>query len=321
MGMGGLHSQESKENHTEGGGYILADWDVASYYPAIILNCGLYPKQMGIAFLEVYRNIVNDRLSAKANGDKVKSEALKITINGAFGKLGSKYSSMYAPELMVQVTVTGQLSLLMLIASLELKGIPIVSANTDGIVIKCPVNKESTMIEVINKWEIVTGFDMERNDYSALYSRDVNNYIAIKSNGTVKTKGCFTPPDLKKNPSNEICNNAVIKYLTAGVPLIETIESCKDFTKFITARQVNGGAIKDGKFLGKSVRWYYSKKTRTAITYKDKGDQVPKSIGANPVMDLPTEFPKDIDYGWYLKESQELLKNIGINITGQMDLL
>ena len=39
----------------------------------------------------------------------------KIQINGSFGKLGSKYSLLYAPDLLLQTTITGQLALLMLI--------------------------------------------------------------------------------------------------------------------------------------------------------------------------------------------------------------
>lgn len=62
----------------------------------------------------------------------------KIVLNGTFGKLGSKYSFLYSPNLMIQVTITGQLALLMLIEALEAAGISVVSANTDGIVSRCP---------------------------------------------------------------------------------------------------------------------------------------------------------------------------------------
>jgi DNA polymerase elongation subunit (family B) len=138
MGIGGLHSSEQKAIHYATDDTILVDRDVASYYPAIILNTGMYPEQMGPNFLTVYRDIVRQRLDAKKRGDKVAADSLKITINGTFGKLGSPWSTLYAPNLLIQVTVTGQLALLMLIERLELRGIPVVSANTDGLVIKCP---------------------------------------------------------------------------------------------------------------------------------------------------------------------------------------
>lgn len=316
LGMGGLHSTEKAMVLKQTNGTVICDWDVASYYPAIILNCGYYPERLGTTFLDVYRGIVEERLIAKKNGDKIKADALKITINGAFGKLGSKYSTLYAPELMIQVTVTGQLSLLMLIVDLELNGISVKSANTDGIVLSYPVGREKKAQDIIHAWEAKTGFVMERSDYQALYSKDVNNYIAVKDDGKVKTKGCFSQSDLKKNPVTDICSIAIIEHLTKGTDLIEAIKSCNDFTKFITVRQVNGGAVKDGKKLGKSIRWYYSKNSKSGIYYST-GNQVPKSISAVPVMDLPEEFPNDINYEWYLKEAKELMNFLGLNMSGQ----
>lgn len=321
MGMGGLHSTEKSSHHIATGKELICDWDVASYYPNIILNCELYPKHLGRVFLDVYRKIVEERLEAKHAGDKVKSESLKITINGSFGKLGSPYSVLYSPELMIQVTVTGQLALLMLIDKLEHNGIPVVSGNTDGIVIKCPMAKENLMVEIIKWWETLTRFEMERNDYSGLYSRDVNNYIAVKTDGKVKTKGCFAPASLNKNPQNEICNEALIKYLTTGVEFEETILSCKDIRKFVTVRSVKGGAVygwgNAQKYLGKAVRWVYTANNRNTIRYKSNNNTVARTLGAQPVMDLPDEFPTNIDYDWYIRECKELLSDIGVVKRGQ----
>ena len=306
MGMGGLHSTESSCYHITNAKYVLYDFDVSSYYPEIILRLGLYPKQLGKTFLDVYSGIVAERLDAKHSGNKVKADVLKIVINGSFGKLGSPYSALYAPELMVQVTVTGQLCLLMLIAMLEDSGIPVTSGNTDGIVIKCPIEKESQMKQIVNKWEDLTGFSMENTIYAGVYSRDVNNYIAIKYNGDVKTKGCFSGSKLGKNPQNEICNIAMIEYLCNGTDFEETIRTCKDITKFISARTVKGGAIYKKNYLGKAIRWYYAKGSKEAIYYKTNNNQVARTLGSKPIMDLPERFPDDIDYDWYIQECYNL---------------
>lgn len=320
MGMGGLHSTEKSVHYIADNNTLICDWDVASYYPAIILNCGLYPKQLGTVFLDVYQELVTARLAGKKAKNMVIADSLRIAINGSFGKLGSPYSALYSPELLVQVTVTGQLSLLMLIEMLEENKISVVSGNTDGIVIKCPKSKETEMVSIIEQWQTITGFTMERSDYSGIYNRDVNNYIAVKAEGKIKTKGCFSSGGLQKNPTNEICNTAVIKYLTEGIDFEETIRDCKDITKFLTVRTVKGGAVKNGKLLGKAIRWYYSASVKGTINYKTNNNTVPRSFGAKPYMDSPSEFPTDIDYNWYVKESKELLKDVGINITGQMDL-
>ena len=169
MGIGGLHSTEKSTSHQSDSDYVLIDSDVASFYPSIILRCKLFPKHMGPAFLEVYQTIIDRRLEAKRSGDKVVNESLKIVLNGSFGKFGSKYSILYSPDLLIQTTLTGQLALLQLIEQLELAGISVVSANTDGVVAKCPRAKRDLMAAIVGIWEFFTCFEMEATEYSALY--------------------------------------------------------------------------------------------------------------------------------------------------------
>ncbi|NRC54199.1 hypothetical protein [Neoaquamicrobium sediminum] len=283
LGIGGLHSSEKSTCHVAGDDYILVDRDVASYYPAIIINQNLHPKQMGFAFQKVYRSIVARRLNAKKDAKLAKEEikqlkealkgsnsnggpslmeerlaellavadeatvsadSLKITINGSFGKFGSKWSALYAPQLLIQTTITGQLSLLMLIHRLERAGIEVVSANTDGIVIKCHRDDVELMERIIRKWEADTRFETEATEYAALYSRDVNNYIAVKPDGSAKRKGVYGTTTLDKNPQNEICADAVVAFLTKKTPLHKTIRDCRDITKFVTVRTVQGERLR-----------------------------------------------------------------------------
>lgn len=311
MGIGGLHSSEKSVAHVCDGTFVLVDRDVTSYYPSIILNEGLYPANLGEDFLDVYRTLVNRRLEAKRSGDKSTADSLKITINGSFGKLGSKWSVLYSPKLLIQVTVTGQLALLMLIERLEVAGIPVVSANTDGVVIRCPIDMQGRLEEIVAAWERATGFETEETRYKALYSRDVNNYIAVKHDGTTKTKGVFAPVGLQKNPANSVVAEAVIAYLTKGEDPSTTIAACDDVRKFVTVRTVKGGGVQGDTYLGKVVRWYYSAGSPGPIQYRSNGNKVSRSDGAGVLMELGG-FPSDIDYGWYAKEAQTVLSDIGV---------
>ena len=265
MGIGGLHSSETTVAHYTDAFNILIDKDVTSYYPFIILNQGLAPKHLGQPFLQVYRSIVERRLAAKRAKNKVVADSLKIVINGSFGKLGSKYSILYAPDLLIQTTVTGQLSLLMLIERLELANIPVVSANTDGIVIKCPRAAQHVMDAIVKQWEADTNFETEENRYMGLFSRDVNNYIAVKQKfdeekklwievpDGMKGKGAYANPwsskknmaeRLHKNPAATICVEAVSEFLTRGTSIVTTIRAAQDISKFVAVRSVKGGAVK-----------------------------------------------------------------------------
>lgn len=310
IGIGGLHSQESEVAHHEDNDYVLLDRDVASYYPTLMLNLKLFPSAFGDTFQTVYRNILSTRLEAKSSGNKTVADSLKIVLNGTFGKTSNVYSSLYSPDLMIATTLTGQLSLLMLIEAVEYIGCEVVSANTDGVVIKAPRSLKPTLDNLVAQWEKRTNLETEETLYTSLYSRDVNNYIAIKPDG-VKTKGVYAPDGLNKNPQAPICVEAATQYLLNGIPYEETITSSGDMTRFVTVRRVTGGAVKDGINIGKAIRWYYSTDNKNPITYLKNGNIVPRSEGAKPCLDLPTEFPTDIDYQWYIAETKDILVSIG----------
>lgn len=319
VGIGGLHSCEKSVTHKSSAKVKIKDKDVASYYPRIILNNDLAPKHIGKPFLDIYNSIVERRLKAKRSGDKVTNESLKITINGSFGKFGSKWSVLYSPDLMLQVTITGQLTLLMLIERLELAGIPVISGNTDGIVLAVPVDKEDLAESICEDWEFDTGYELETNNYVSLHSRDVNNYIAIKED-SCKGKGAYADQRdhyyrLRSNPNCEIATDAAIEYIRKRTPLEDTVKSCTDITKFTTIRTVNGGATKGGELIGKAIRWYYGSEELDAIYYSTNGNKVPKSEGAVPLMVLPEKLPSDIDYNWYIAEAEKRLKEIGVIYT------
>jgi len=349
LGMGGLHSTEKKISHKATDEIILADNDVESFYPRIILNQKLFPQHLGEAFLQVYNQIVETRIHAKAQaaackkaGDKAGAkkwktiaDSLKITINGSFGKLGNKYSTLYAPQLMLQVTITGQLVLLMLIEMLEDAGISVISGNTDGIVSKYHKDRHNDVRAIIAEWEKRTNFKTEETRYSAVYSRDVNSYVAIKTDGGdeearflderlgVKTKGAYCERGsslnsiLSKNPEALVCSDAVISFLKNGTSIEKTIKECKDIRRFISVKNVKGGGVKDGVYLGKVVRWYYPKGETGFISYEASGNKVGTTDGARPLMDLPEELPNDIDYDWYINKAVEMLYQCGAKKAAQ----
>jgi hypothetical protein len=320
MGIGGLHSSEESISHYADEHTLLVDNDMTSFYPYLILIMGLFPKHIGVIFLKVYELIVNKRVAAKKDGFKIIADCLKIVINGTYGKLGDKFSFLYSPDLLIQVTMTGQLLLLMLIETQELAGFSVISANTDGVVTKCPIHRKKELDSLIALWEIKTGFNTEETQYKAIYSRDVNNYVAIKTDGKIKGKGAFANPwgdakekveQLKKNPQTPICVEAVYAKLLHNSPIEKTIRNEKDFRKFISVREVKGGGVKNGEYLGKVVRWYYADNETGEIVYAKTGNKVAKSDNAKPIMQFPKNSPIDINYNWYINEAESMLCDIG----------
>jgi hypothetical protein len=314
FGIGGLHSQEKKQAVICDDDHILAERDVASMYPNIILGQGMHPKSLGPTFVDVYRGIVERRLKAKRDGDKATADSLKLVINSSFGLFGSKYAYLYSPELMIQVTITGQLCLLMLIERTEAAGAMVVSANTDGVVSLCPKDRYAALEEACFDWEMQTGLELEETRYSGLYNRDVNSYIAVKPDGSVKGKGAFAAPNMMKNPQFVIINEALYAYLSKGTPIDQTINACSDVTKFLMVRSVTGGAVWGDEYLGKAVRFYYSKDLgdEDCIRYAKNGNKVPMSDAARPMMQLADSVPHDVDRQRYVRIANDCLKDFGL---------
>lgn len=355
LGIGGLHSTEANRKVISDNEYVLVDADVASQYPSIIMKLGLYPKALGPEFLTIYKGAIDARLQAKAEAKVLKEQEQtsavkerlkmlavqdkggKIQLNGVYGKLGSIFSVLYAPHLLIATTLTGQLSLLMLIEAAEEFGIHIVSANTDGVVFKVPLAmydgldrdrlNPSKLQKLTSWWEEITGFNLEFAEYRAIYNRDVNAYFAIKKDGKAKRKGTFAnhwhsdSPDrdsraqMMKNPQMTICGDAALEHILNGTDIAYYIRKYDDIRGFVTVINATGGATWRGQYLGKVVRFIWSTDGEAIIKVKanEKGTlpKVPKTDGCRPVMTLPDTLPDDIDYDRYVEETKQILIDVG----------
>jgi hypothetical protein len=335
LGIGGLHSQEKATTHYARDGFLLIDRDVASYYPAIIIDTGLYPKHLGKHFLYVYRDLRDMRIKIKSDkARKSEADTLKIVLNGSFGKFGNIYSTLFSPDLLMQVTITGQLALLMLIESIEMGGISVVSGNTDGIVMRPHESQINYLNYCIQWWEKITGFVTEETQYLSLHSASVNSYIAIKkkfdkatntwlneSDG-VKTKGDFAEPEPVASswpsPTHTVVTHAVCEFLEHGASIDAYIRNCRDVREFVLVQKVQGGATWNGQFVGKTCRWVYTTRPDAAPLVRCTPDprtgnhgKVAKSEGCRPLMELPDTLPSDIDYQHYIQLAYETLYDIG----------
>ena len=315
VGVGGIHSIEKQRTIIRGKKEILRDYDVTSFYPRIILNNGLYPEHLGERFLEVYGALVERRLKAKRDKNQVVMDSLRVAINGSFGKLSNRWSMIYDARVGLQITVTGQLALLQLIEMLENMGIPVMSANTDGIVVHCPERYANRLISVTAEWQKLSGYNLEHTDYRSLHHTNINNYFAVKEDGSTKSKGIWTGHSRKtaiwKNPVNEICYEAIRELVTNGVRIEDTINECADPRMFITLRQVRGGALWKGKLVGRIVRWYYSKDGNEMVR-ADSGNKVPRSDGCRPLMKLTKKLPPDLNTAWYINEAHSIAGKAGV---------
>lgn len=198
IGLGGLHYCNNASTYIADDNTIIRYADVSSYYPNIILNNRLEPRNAFNWFHHVYKELVDKRIKAKEQGNIVESNALKLLINSCYGKFSAKNSILNDPRKQVEVVLNGQLYLCMLIEQLEHNGIEVINANTDGIICGFEKVKEPIYNKICKEWSESLNFNLEFEDLRVFASKDVNNYISINTQGKVKNKGVYDTDSIKK---------------------------------------------------------------------------------------------------------------------------
>ena len=238
VGVGGIHSVNSPEIIIPRDDEMLIDIDVASLYPSMLIEYEFYPKHLGKEFLEVYKQIKDERIEAKHNGDKVKNETLKLALNGLSGNLQNEHNFCYSPFAVMQIRINGQLLLLMLAEKLTQIGCRIVQANTDGLFVLLKKDAYSKVNSICREWEQLTKLTLEEDRFKAMYQYAINDYFAITEDNKVKEKGMFiTAVKLGKGLTPKIIPKAIISFFKDGISVEDTIKNCTDIRDFLMSEK------------------------------------------------------------------------------------
>jgi hypothetical protein len=329
---GGLHTENKPEIFEANEEYEIIDWDVSSYYPAIIINNGRYPAHLGKEFLEGYKQMFNKRLELKPLAKKDKKiagivGALKLAVNSVYGKSSDMQNWIYDRQLTMFTTITGELSLMMLIEAYELAGIHAISANTDGVTIRIKKTDLDKMHEINAWWSQLTKYELERTDYTKIIFSTVNDYIAVKPNGEIKKKGDFlTDFELHKNKSARVVPMALEQYFINGTPVSEYIMGHRNIYDFAMRQRANRDFHFEGKAEGgttiynKLIRFYVSNTGEKLLKVKNADS----TSGAAPISQveagdwvmtvcnkLSKDHPMDnINREYYIERAQKMVDKI-----------
>lgn len=255
IALGGIHSNNEGEEYKEDDSFEYIDIDVDSFYPVMIINEGLYPRQLGPLFTKVYKEkIVDMRLKAKADVkahinvgvNSIINESLKNTANGTFGLTKSQFTPwLYDPRITLYITISGQLFLLMLMERIEeLTDSVVIYSNTDGLTAKVPKNSQSKadFLRVCKQWEKYTGFTLEYNNYMRMIIKDVSNYLMITNNPDkeYKEKGLFVvEKKMSQGYKYPIVAKALYAYYIHGINVETYIKSQNDIFEFMAAERTS----------------------------------------------------------------------------------
>ena len=234
----------------------------------------------------------------------------------------------------LQVTINGQLMTMTLVEELELNGIHVISANTDGIIIRLPRDKMDVFNDITKRWNETNKMGADSEDYKAYYARDVNNYFAVWPNEDVDSKGALDPKqylkELKKGYDMPVVAIAVYEFFANGTPVMETLRKHKDILDFCKTQNVGKqfevvyDKVENGQVVHvksqRHLRFYVS--TKGVVIQKEQSTTGKRSklAGGNSVqilnsLDDKSIEERNINYGYYYNECYKIIDPIMLGIS------
>lgn len=245
FGVGGIHGSVESRHLQSNAQYVLIDDDVESYYPNLAIKGRVYPEHLSPVFCDVYDNLFHYRKQFKKGTGK--NKMVKLGLNGTYGNSNSKFSPFYDPNFTMTITLNGQFLLCMLAEQLvKIPGLILVQANTDGITYYVPRVFLPQVNAIREWWMNLTKLTLEQNEYSDMWIRDVNSYIArYASTGELKRKGAYAyGKDLRweQNFSGQVIAKAAEAALVYGKNINDFITSHEDVHDFMMLARANRNA-------------------------------------------------------------------------------
>lgn len=330
--------------------YTYIHADINSMYPSIIAAHGVYPEHLNKgAFVGLVSWMRDTRVEVKHSTEThidgiptgVLALVLKIVINAIYGKLGFEKGPLYDRLAVLKVTINGQLMMLMLIEELELNGIKVISANTDGIVIKLYNRDIPKYNEIKERWEATTKLKFDTDYYECLICRDVNNYVSqfrVTKKGVNKLKNEFKgdlhpymyTEDLKKGYSMPIVAKAVYEFFINGKPVMDTLQEATNILDFCSTQNVGKQFhVEETKVVNgevqhiicqRYVRFYVS--NRGVVIEKVHNDSGARSrLAAGSVVTVLNTLDdkdialRDINFRYYYQECIKIIDPIKLGIS------
>tara|TARA_R100001530_G_C4319629_1_gene155346 strand:- start:877 stop:2781 length:1905 start_codon:yes stop_codon:yes gene_type:complete len=271
FGLGGAHGAARAGVYESDEEKIIMSSDVTSFYPNLAIKNEWSPAHLpSEQFCRLYNWFFTERKKIPKNDPM--NYVYKIILNSTYGLSNDKNSFLYDPEFTMRITINGQLTLMMLyemIMEAIPDAIPLLQ-NTDGIETIIPKSAEEEYLKVCARWERITDFNLEHDKYKKIVLADVNNYIAINTDGKAKCKGRFEFKNLAlhKNKSKLVIPKAIYEYFVNDVLPEDYLKTNKNILDYCIGSKTNSGwqltatGLKDGlkteEKLQKINRYYVS---------------------------------------------------------------
>lgn len=334
-GLGGIHGAAEAGVYEAKMGWTIMTSDVTSFYPNLAIKNGFHPEHLPKKeFGELYEWFFEER--KKIPKTDPKNYVYKLILNSTYGLTGDENSFLYDPQMTMQITINGQLSLSMLYEMIgqEIPECIPLMQNTDGLETMIPTHAVGKYMDICSRWEQLTKLSLEHDQYKKMIIRDVNNYIAINKEDKVKCKGAFEWEDLDKkkvatfhkNKSFLIIPKAIYAYFVNGIDPETFLSQNKQITDYCAGikskgawyfeeQSVNGGQL-SVKRLQKIVRYFISNNGSKLVKRNPDGRLIQVEAGqwlqtvVNKINKSDTTDGYDINLQYYLDEIYKQLDQI-----------
>jgi len=327
-GLGGLHGCIKSGIYSAGNGKKILSADVTSFYPNLAIKNEWSPAHLPKKdFCELYEWFFEER--KKYPKSSPLNYLFKIILNSTYGLSKNKYSFLYDPEFTFRITINGQLQLSMLyemIATRIPDAQPLMQ-NTDGLEFIVDEQDEKLFYEICKEWEELTSLQLETVEYDKMIIGDVNNYIAVYTDGKTKCKGRFEFEELAlhKNKSHLIIPKALYAYFIHGTDPKDFLEKNRNIFDYCAGAKLKGNwffekrSVINGEYktekLQKLIRYYISNGGVKLIKCNPDGREIQLESGKHmqTIFNLHEEKPwdqYDINEKYYLDKIYDEIQKI-----------
>lgn len=322
---GGLHGAIAQY---AGEGYFI-NVDVESYYPAEMIAHELLSRN--VQDPSKFKGIRDHRIELKHAKDP-RQKALKLVINGTFGASKDKFNALYDPRQANMVCVNGQLMLIDLMHKLVRDvGAEIIQSNTDGVLIHMPDDFDGgpdafydRVDDVAYEWEHRTGMGLEFDEFTRVYQKDVNNYVLVAADGSMKTKGAYVKKLGPLDYDLAVVNKALVEFMVHGVPVEDTIAADDDLIDYQRVVKVSGkykyGVHGHERLIDRCFRVFASTRESDGMIGRVKaGKAKPEKFGNTSEHSFidngdvhGKKCPGYLDKSWYIQLAKTRLTQFGV---------
>ena len=291
IAKGGIHSSEQGRFLKPKEDEIFLQLDLGSQYPNAIRKYKVEPLHLpgwnSLIVSKIDRRLKYKKVAKETGDPKYNSlqKMGKLALNGgSFGRLNTKGDWQEYPYGMLQVTIGGQMEILMIVEDLILKGFNVTSLNTDGYDCIIKRNRYEEFKSILTEWEKVIGNDVlgnfEYTEFKWMAQTSVNDYLALKSDGSCKMKGDFEiDKEANKNTSARIVPIALKEYFVNHIPIEETIKNHKNIYDFCIRQKASKDFHYEGTILSTGEKSIYNKLIRYYVS--NTGEKVHKIKNPN----------------------------------------